>query len=612
MENGDGSSQPDTKRRKIANGVISFASAFLSLPPKIVNQIISFLPLHEQFIFREISSASHALGGTYLKALLSIDLSPYPSLVNEELDSLLQVTNQATFLDISNCKYISYETASKLATTYPNLVMKVDNSFFGNKHRLRKDAQFARSLYKLVWNDDIINTRVLAMFQNLRKLDLSVCEANLAPIASVPPVSLGHIRFLKLSNVTFTKPNSLHNLLKSSTSLEVFVVRDCTNVTEHDFEPIVNHTSLHKLVIRGRAMSPATWQNLPASLKKLGIDLLPDLDDADTLVARVIAGLPRLKSLILGVKLVNDDFIETLSQCKNPFSNITKLYLGDSAWDSGCVITEDGLSLAGQLFPNCDKLLLSGVENFPAFGAFSRVEELQLFGGSYDTAELQNILLTNRIEKLTLENVTPDDEGEQPLILKSKTIESFTTGKEDFDIHIDECPELRSIRVSNENVTFLHPPPKLEYFSMPWPEDESYDFSNILETITSQNTPVFLQIIFTGFEGGLEELKPFFTQFNGNVCAVHYQEKEKMWYSSKGGSLMGSLTLAVKYGIPYDKATDKQETITDVLEEGVVSYMKFPAKFFDEMSSESTQEEMTELARSLGVWNRCLFIELSG
>lgn len=67
-----------------------------------------------------------------------------------------------------------------------------------------------------------------------------------------------------------------------------------------------------------------------------------------------------------------------------------------------------------------------------------------------------------------------------------------------------------------------------------------------------------------------------------------------------------------RFGIPYDRETDKQETITEILEEGVVSYMKFPAKFFDEMASEGTQEEMAEIARSLGVWNRCLFIELSG
>jgi hypothetical protein len=49
---------------------------------------------------------------------------------------------------------------------------------------------------------------------------------------------------------------------------------------------------------------------------------------ADVLVAQALASLPRLKSLILGVKLVNDDFMETLSQYKNPFANVTKLYLG--------------------------------------------------------------------------------------------------------------------------------------------------------------------------------------------------------------------------------------------------------------------------------------------
>lgn len=186
---------------------------------------------------------------------------------------------------------------------------------------------------------------------------------------------------------------------------QVLVVRDCNNVSEHDFEPVVNHTNLHKLVIRGRAMSSTTWQNLPiASLKKLGIDMLPDdVDDADVLVAKTVAGMPKLKSLILGVKLVTDDFIETLAQCKSPFSNIIKLYLGgmhrarvgnltnilaDSAWDTGCVITEDGLTIAGQLFPNCEKLLFSGVEDFTAFGAFSRAEELQLYGGSYPSRQI--------------------------------------------------------------------------------------------------------------------------------------------------------------------------------------------------------------------------------
>eukprot|EP00026_Physarum_polycephalum_P003426 Phypoly_transcript_03437.p1 GENE.Phypoly_transcript_03437~~Phypoly_transcript_03437.p1 ORF type:complete len:614 (+),score=121.79 Phypoly_transcript_03437:263-2104(+) len=611
MDHGDEGSK-DVKRRKIENGAGSVTSGLLSLPPKIVYHIISYIPLHEQFIFREISKRSRELGGAFLRALPRVDLSPYPTLVNEELTALIQITNQSTFLDVSNCKYISYETASHLAATYPNLIMKVDNSLFNNKHRLKKDTALVKSLYKLVWNDDAISARVLSQFQNLRKLDMSVCEVNLTPLAS-HPVGLGYIRFLKLTNVAFTKPNMLHNLLKSSTALEVLVVRDCNNVTEHDFEPVVNHLNLFKLAIRGRAMNLATWQRLAGHerLKKLGIDMLPDAEGADECVAKVLAGLPKLKSLILGVKLVNDDFIETLSQYKNPFSNIKKLYLGDSAFDTGCVITEDGVALAGQLFPNCEKILLSGVENITAFAAFSLVEELQVYGGSYDTAELQNIISTNKIEKLTLEHVSPDDEGEVPLVVKSKTLETFTTSKEEFDITIDECPELRSIRVSNEIITFVHAVPKLEYFSMPWPEDEAYDFTNIIDTITAQDTPVFLQIIFSGFEGGLEDLKPFFDRFNGNVCAVHYQEKEQMWYSSKGGSLMGSLNLAVKFGIPYNKETDKQETETEVLEEGVVAYRKFPAKFFEEMSSASSEEEKAELARELGVWDRCLFIEAS-
>lgn len=608
MESGDADSHQD-KRRKIGNG-ISITSAFLALPPKIVYHIISFIPLHEQFIFREISKRARELGGAYLRAIAKIDLSPYPTLANEELVDLMQVANQSAFLDISNCKYVGYETASQLAAHYPNLVMKVDNGLFSNKHRLKKDTSFVKSLYKLVWNDEAINTRVLSQFQNLRKLDMSVCEANLMPIAN-HSAALGYIRFLKLTNVAFTKPNSLHNFLKSGTSLEVLVVRDCNNVTEHDFEPIVNHPNLFKLVIRGRAMSATTYQQLQghAMLKKLGIDILPDSEDSDVLVAQVVAGLPRLKSLILGVKLVNDDFVETLSQYKNPFTKITKLYLGDSAFDTGCVITEDGLALAGQLFPNCRKLLLSGVENITTFAAFSQVEELQVYGGSYDTPDLQNILLVNKVEKLTLEHVTPDDEGELPLIVKSNTLESFTTSKEEFDITIDECPELRSIRISNEIIKFMHPLPKLTYISMPWPEDEAYDFSNIIETITAQNTPIFLQIIFTSFEGEFEDLKPFFTQFNGHVCAVHYQDREKMWYSSKGGSLMGNLSLAVKFGIPYNKETDKQETETEELDEGVVAYRKFPTNFFEEMSSAISPDEKTELAKELGVWDRCLFIE---
>lgn len=134
--------------------------------------------------------------------------------------SHIQLTNHSTFLDVSACKYISYETASQLAATYPNLVMKVDNSLFSNKHRLKKDTALVKALYKLVWNDDAINSRVLGLFQNLRKLDLSVCEVNLSPTAT-NTLALGYIRFLKLTNVAFTKPNSLHNLLKSSTTLEV-------------------------------------------------------------------------------------------------------------------------------------------------------------------------------------------------------------------------------------------------------------------------------------------------------------------------------------------------------------------------------------------------------
>lgn len=612
-DNGKEVLQPDTKRRRIENGAISITCAFLSLPPKIVYRIIFFIPFHEQFLFREITKRAHELGGIYLRSLQKVDLSLYPSLANEDLVSLVTVTNQSIFLDISNCKYISYDTASQLANTYPNLIMKVDNGLFNNKHRLKKDTALVKSLYKLVWNDDALNARVLSLFHNLRKLDISVCEVNLNPVGN-QPISLGFIKFLKITNVAFTKPNSLHNLLKSSSFLEVLVVRDCTNVTEHDFEPIVNHPNLFKLVIRGRPLSPATWQQLihtNANLKQLGIDMLPDVEDADIIVAQALANLQRLKSLIMGVKLVNDDFIETLSEYKNPFSNITKLYLGDSAFETGCVITEDGLALAGQMFPNCDKLLLSGVENFTAFGSFSKVEEIQVYGGSYDTTELQNILSSNIIEKVTLEHVAPDDEGEVPLELKSETLISFTTSKEEFDISVQECPKLRSLRVSNEIITFSCPVPKLGYFSMPWPEEDTYDFANIVETITAQDTPVFLQILFTDFTGTEEDLQPFFNKFNGHVCAVVYTAKEKMWYSSKGGSLMANLSLAVKFGIPYNRESDKHVTETEELEEGVIAYRKFPVNFFEEMSSATSLEEKTELARELCIWDRCLFIEAS-
>jgi hypothetical protein len=75
------------------------------------------------------------------------------------------------------------------------------------------------------------------------------------------------------------------------------------------------------------------------------------------------------------------------------------------------------------------------VENLTAFNAFTRVEELQLFGGSYDPKELQQLLSSiTCIEKLTLEHVEPDDEGEQPLTVKSSSLESFTTSSVDFVI----------------------------------------------------------------------------------------------------------------------------------------------------------------------------------
>jgi len=145
---------------------------------------------------------------------------------------------------------------------------------------------------------------------------------------------------------------------------------------------------------------------------------------------------------------------------------------------------------------------------------------------------------------------------------------------------------------------------------MPWPEEEE-EFSTILSAITASNTPCFQQIMFSNFEGGLEDLSPFFEGYNGHVCAVHYQQKEKMWYSTKGGSLMGSLTLAVKFGAPYNKSLDTAEVITEVLEEGIVAYMRFPKTFFEEMSSALSTEEKIALAKELGVWNKCLFIEVS-
>lgn len=66
-----------------------------------------------------------------------------------------------------------------------------------------------------------------------------------------------------------------------------------------------------------------------------------------------------------------------------------------------------------------------------------------------------------------------------------------------------------------------------------------------------------------------------------------------------------------RFGTPYNKSLDTAEVVTEVLEEGVVAYMRFPKTFFDEMSSALSTEEKTELAKELGVWNKCLFIEVS-
>jgi hypothetical protein len=81
--------------------------------------------------------------------------------------------------------------------------------------------------------------------------------------------------------LSFALPLSSSSLSFSSPLIsQVLVVRDCTNITEHDLEPVVNHPNLFKLVVRGRAMSATTWQNIHTNtnLKKLGIDMLPDVE----------------------------------------------------------------------------------------------------------------------------------------------------------------------------------------------------------------------------------------------------------------------------------------------------------------------------------------------
>ena len=95
-------------------------------------------------------------------------------------------------------------------------------------------------------------------------------------------------------------------------------------------------------------------------MKNLGVDMLPDVEGADESVAKVIAGLPKLKSLVLGVKLVNDDFMETLSQYKNPFSRIKKLYLGGMR--EGRKRCEEGKVKDGKLLSSCSLILIQQIQ----------------------------------------------------------------------------------------------------------------------------------------------------------------------------------------------------------------------------------------------------------
>jgi hypothetical protein len=279
-------------------------------------------------VFRELNKESRDIGDAHLQALKNLDLSSYPSIYSEDLESIMKVCCNGCFLDISNCRYISFETASKLAVQYPKLVMKVDQGFFKNKQRLKKDIHFMRSLYKLTWADELFNARTLTHFSSLSKLYLNNCEANFAPNTNHITL-LPHICFLKMASVSFTKPLSLFTLLKATTSLELLVIRDCSGITEHDLEPLAHNTLLHKLVLRGCSMNKTTWEKLPLnSIKKLGVYNLPDFEDADQVVCRAISAAPRLKSLILGVPLVNDEFLETLSGFKSSLTHITKLFLG--------------------------------------------------------------------------------------------------------------------------------------------------------------------------------------------------------------------------------------------------------------------------------------------
>lgn len=69
---------------------ILFHAVFLVLTSQIVYKVISLLLLHEQFCSHEIYTLIKEFE-VLSHGILSIDLSPYPSIVNEELKSLLQV-----------------------------------------------------------------------------------------------------------------------------------------------------------------------------------------------------------------------------------------------------------------------------------------------------------------------------------------------------------------------------------------------------------------------------------------------------------------------------------------------------------------------------------------
>lgn len=280
-------------------------------------------------MIREVCNTARDIAAAHLQSIQKIDLSPYPGIFGEDLEALLPICTSAAFLDISNCRYISYEYASKVASAYPSLVMKVDQSFFQNKQVLKRDTHFTRALYKLAWSDEVFNVRTMAQFSSLVKLELSNCETNFTFANNGATPSLPQLKFLKVTQVTFTKANSLLVMLKATTKLEVLVIRDCSGITETDLEPITDNKQLQKLVLRGCSMKQSTWNNLPlATLRKIGVDVLPNFEDSEEAVAKALATAPLLKSIILGVALTNDDFVEALALCRSTFTTITKLFLG--------------------------------------------------------------------------------------------------------------------------------------------------------------------------------------------------------------------------------------------------------------------------------------------